>query len=138
MTDLSTHNLAELMVKRRKCLTQLRDLGLRQAQLIAAGEVTELLRLASAKQQLIVALQALERGLAPFQEQDPESRPWESAEARARCASDAALCRELIQQVMTMEQEGERQMTARRDDVAHQLRSVAAGGRVREAYGANR
>jgi hypothetical protein len=39
---------------------------------------------------------------------------------------------------MTMEQEGEIEMTRRRDELAGQLRVVASGGRVREAYQANR
>ena len=138
VTDSSSTTLADLMVKRRKCLTQLRDLGARQALLIAAGEMSDLLRLASAKQQLIVALQAVERQLAPFQDQDPESRAWESAEIRSRCAADADACRQLIEEVIAMEQDGERQMATRRDELANQLRSVASGGRVREAYGANR
>jgi len=138
VTDGSTTQLADLMVKRRKCLTQLRDLGAKQAQLIAAGEVSDLLRLVAAKQQLIVALQALERQLAPFQEQDPERRAWASAAARAACAADAEACRQLIGEVMAMEQDGERQMTVRRDEVAGQLRTATSGGRVREAYQANR
>jgi flagellar biosynthesis/type III secretory pathway chaperone len=138
MTDLSTNALAELMVKRRKCLTQLRDLGLRQAELIAEGEISDLLKLIGAKQQLIVALQALEKRLAPFHEQDADKRQWESIEARVRCAADAETCRRLIDEVMTMEQEGEIEMTRRRDELAGQLRVVASGGRVREAYQANR
>jgi hypothetical protein len=138
VSDFSTDNLAALMLKRRKCLVQLRDLGLRQARMIAAGEISELLRLAGAKQQLIVALQAIEKQLAPFHEQNPESRVWSSPEARARCAADADVCRTLIDEVMRMEQDGERQMTARRDQVAGQIRAVAVGGRVREAYQANR
>jgi hypothetical protein len=44
----------------------------------------------------------------------------------------------LIDEVMAMEQEGEMQMTRRRDELAGQLRMVASGGRVREAYQANR
>jgi hypothetical protein len=134
MAELSTQLLAELVSKRRKCLVQLRDLGVRQAQMIADGEMAELLRLVSAKQQLIVALQAIEQQLAPFHEQDPETRQWESTEARTRCAENAEACRELIQEVMAMEQAGERQMIERRDAVANQLRTVAAGSRVRDAY----
>lgn len=135
--DDSTTRLADLMAKRRKCLTQLRDLGVRQALLIATGEMTDLLRIVAAKQQLIVALQALEKQLSPYQGQDPERRSWGSAEARARCAADAEACRQLIGEVMAMEQAGERQMATRRDNVASQLRSVTSGGRVREAYQAN-
>ncbi len=135
--DDSTTTLADLMAKRRKCLTQLRDLGVKQALLIAAGEMTDLLRIVAAKQQLIVALQALEKQLSPFQEQDPQRRSWGSAEARARCAADAEACRQLIGEVMAMEREGERQMATRRDAMANQVRSATSGGRVREAYRAN-
>jgi hypothetical protein len=138
VVDGSTTLLAELMSKRRKCLAQLRDLGLRQAQMIAAGEMPELLRLIAAKEQLIVALQAIEKQLAPFHQQAPESRAWESPAARAQCAADAEACRELVQEVMALEQDGEQQMTRRRDEVADQLRAVAAGGRVHQAYRANR
>lgn len=134
MQELSTQLLADLVAKRRKCLVQLRDLGLRQAQMIASGEMAELLRLVAAKQQLIVALQAIEQQLAPFHAEDPNARRWESADARARCADDAEVCRTLIQEVMAMEQAGERQMTERRDAVANQLRVAAAGSRVRDAY----
>ena len=134
MQELSTQLLADLVAKRRKCLVQLRDLGLRQAQMIAGGEMAELLRLVAAKQQLIVALQAIEQQLAPFHQQDPETRRWATSEARAKCAAYAEACRGLIQEVMAMEQAGERQMTERRDAVANQLRTVAAGSRVRDAY----
>lgn len=134
MQELSTKLLADLVAKRRKCLVQLRDLGVRQSQMIADGEMAELLRLVAAKQQLIVALQAIERQLAPFHEQDPESRNWESPALRAQCAADAEACRELIQEVMAMEQAGERQMIERRDAVASQLRMAATGSRVRDAY----
>ena len=41
MQELSTQLLADLVAKRRKCLVQLRDLGLRQAQMIAGGEMAE-------------------------------------------------------------------------------------------------
>jgi hypothetical protein len=136
--DGSTTTLAGLIVKKRKCLEQLRDLGRRQLQLIADGDATELLRVAAAKQQLIAALQIIESRLAPFHEQSPEARAWASPAARAQCAADAEECRKLVQEVMAMEQDGERQLTQRRDDVAGQLRMAAQGGRVREAYQANR
>ena len=138
MAELSTNLLADLMAKRRKCLLQLRELGLRQAAMIAAGEMAELLRMVAAKQQLIVALQAIEKQLAPFQSQVPEARAWSSAALRERCAADAEACRALIQEVMTMEETGEQQMTQRRDMVTGQMRSMAAGVRVHDAYAANR
>src|SRR5688500_12952504 len=131
MAELSTTVLAGLMSKRRKCLEQLRDLGRRQAQFIAGGEMAELLRLVAAKEQLIVALQAIEKQLSPFQLEAPESRAWDSSAARAQCSADAEACRQLIEEVMAMEQAGEQQMSERRDAVSQQLRSAAQGGRVR-------
>jgi hypothetical protein len=138
MIELTTTRLADLIAKRRRCLEQLRELGARQADLIAAGNMADLMRLFTAKQQLITALQALEKELAPYHDEDPDSRRWSSPEVRARCAADADHCRQLIADVMALEQDGERQMTVRRDAAASQLRAVGAASRVREAYGQQR
>ncbi len=138
MAELTTTRLAELIGKRCRCLVQLRDLGRKQAELIADGDLGALMRILSAKQELIAALEALERELKPFHDQTPESREWASPAARAACAADAEECRRLLAEVMTIEQAGERQMTMRRDGVASQLQSLGAAARVREAYQANR
>jgi flagellar biosynthesis/type III secretory pathway chaperone len=138
MPELSTTRLADLVSKRRRCLEQLLELGKRQADFIAVGNMADLMRLLSAKQQLIVALQGLEKELAPYHDEDPESRRWSSPEERMRCAADADHCRRLIADVMAMEQAGERQLTLRRDETAVQLRNVSAAGRVREAYQSQR
>ena len=122
------------MSQRRRCLEQLLTLGQRQADLIAVGNMADLMRLLAAKQQLIVALQTLERELAPYHDEEPESRRWASPDQRTRCAADADHCRRLIAEVMALEQAGERQLTVRRDEAAVQLRSVNAAGQVREAY----
>jgi hypothetical protein len=126
------------MSQRRRCLEQLLTLGQRQADLIAVGNMADLMRLLSGKQQLIIALQSLERELGPYHEEEPESRRWSSTEQRTRCAADADHCRRLIVEVMALEQAGERQLTVRRDETAVQLRNVNAVGRVREAYQSQR
>jgi flagellar biosynthesis/type III secretory pathway chaperone len=138
MPDLTTTRLAEVISKRRRCLEQLLELGRRQADFIAAGNMTDLMRLLAAKQQLIAALQTLEKELTPFHDEDPDSRRWSSPEERARCAADADHCRQLIQEVMSLEQSGERQLTVRRDETAVQLRAVGAAGRIRDAYQSQR
>jgi hypothetical protein len=138
MVALSTTRLAELVSKRRKCLEQLRELGVKQGELIADGNMTALLRVFSAKQELIAALETLERELRPYHDEDPEARQWASPADRAACAADAEECRRLLAEVMALEQAGERQMTVRRDGVAQELRSLSTAGRVREAYQANR
>jgi hypothetical protein len=134
MVARSTTRLAELIAKRRRCLEQLLTLGKRQADLIALGNMEDLMRLLAAKQQLIVALHSTEKELAPYHDEDPESRTWSSQEERNQCAADAERCRRLLEEVVAVEHAGERQLTVRRDEAAGQLRSVHAAGRIREAY----
>jgi len=137
MADLTTTRLADLIGKRRRCLTQLRALGDRQTEMIATGDMTSLVRLLAAKQELIAALEALERELKPFHGQDPESRTWTSPAARAACADDETECRRLLAEVMAIEQAGERQLTVRRDGVATQLQSLGVATRASAAYQAH-
>ena len=134
MTQLSTENLADLIAKRHTCLLQLRDLGRKQSELISTGEMTSLLRLLSAKNQVIVAIQAIEQELKPYHAQDPELRQWHSAQSRAECAKLAEQCRQLLAEVMQLEKENEQQMTVRRDEVAGQLQVAQAANTARGAY----
>ncbi len=137
MKSLSTTELADLIDKRHRCLLQLRDLGLKQSELIAAGDMGPLLRLISAKNQLIAALQSIEQGLAPYHEQDPEQRGWPTPEARAQCAQQADACQQLLSEVMELERQNEKNMIERRDQVASQLQAVQASGAARGAYQAH-
>lgn len=134
MSQNTTEKLAKLVTQRRQCLVQMRDLGRKQSELIATGDMGPLLRLLSAKQQLITALQTIERELSPFHEDDPESRDWSSPESRTRCARQAADCRQLLSEVMQLEKQNEQQITVRRDEVASQLQTAHAASLARGAY----
>ena len=137
MLPFSTDNLADLIDKRHRCLLQLRDLGTKQSELIAAGEMGPLLRLIGAKNQLIAALQTIEKDLAPFHGQDPESRSWPTSAARAKCAEQAGKCQRLLAEVMELERQNEQNMIARRDQVATQLQTAQSAGAARGAYQAH-
>lgn len=137
MTEASTEQLAQLIDKRHRCLVQLRETGRRQSELIATGEIGPLLRLLSSKNQLIVALQSIEKQLAPFHDQDPEQRRWSSPAARQRCAAQVEECRQLLDEVMRLERENEKQMITRRDQVAQQLQSAQLASTARAAYQAH-
>ena len=134
MSNTSTDKLAKLIAQRRQCLMQMRDLGRKQAELIATGDMGALLRLLSAKQQLITALQAIERELAPFHAEDPDSRTWPTPEGRAECARQAEDCRQLLAEVMQLEKQNEERITVRRDEVASQLQTAHAASVARGAY----
>jgi hypothetical protein len=135
---LSTKRLAELVSRKRDVLLQLFDIGQRQRRIVEEGDTTTLLQLLAAKQKLISALQELEREMAPFHAEDPDSRIWPTGEARACCAEQAAECNQLLEQVVALEKQSADRMTARKNEVAAQLRHVYAAGQARDAYAANR
>jgi len=132
--SLSTDKLADLVDKRHRCLLQLRDLGGKQSEMIAAGEMGPLLRLIGTKNQLIAALQTIEKELTPFHAEDPDSRAWPTPAARAQCAEQAGKCQHLLAELMELERQNERSMIARRDQVATQLQSAQAASTARGAY----
>ena len=96
----ATQRLAELVHSKHQVLLQLRELGLRQADLVASGDTASLLKLLAVKQQLIAALQGLEHELAPRYLEDPDQRIWPSPERRAQCAHQAAECNELLREIV--------------------------------------
>ena len=134
----TTERLAELIRKKHRVLVQLREVGQRQTDLVTSGDIASLLKLLSAKQQLISALHGLEHELTPYYAEDPEQRVWSSAEDRARCAQEATECNTLLEDIVRMEKSGAEKIIARRDEVAGQLQQVHAATYVRSAYEAQR
>jgi flagellar biosynthesis/type III secretory pathway chaperone len=135
---LPTTQLADLIRRKHAVLMQLCEVGRRQKDVVERGETTALLELLAAKQTMITLLQQVERDLAPFQSEHPDARVWESAEARVRCAAQAAECNQLLAAVVELERHCAEQMTVRRNDVAAQLKQVVTAGQARSAYEANR
>ena len=126
--------LAELMAQRHQCLSQMHKLGLKQTELVSSGEIGALLRLLSVKNQLIVALQTIERQLAPFHGEDPQARSWSDPSVRERCARQADECQKLLDDIMQMERQNEQIMLQRRDQLASQLQTAQSGLTARRAY----
>ncbi|TWT77210.1 FlgN protein [Posidoniimonas polymericola] len=127
--------LAELLRQKRQVLTQLHRIGVRQGELVSGGDASLLLKVLGAKQTLLSALQQTEKALAPFRDQDPETRPWPTPGHRAAAAEDAAECARLLDAVVQMEREHEQAMTAQRDRVAQQLRTAHSAHQAAGAYG---
>lgn len=134
----TTERLAELIERKHQVLVQLRDVGSRQMELVLSRDTVSLIKLLAAKQNLITALQGLERELAPFTSEPPERRAWISEQARAHCASRAAECNVLLRDIVALEKRGVDQMTVHRNEIANQLQQVHAAAEVRSAYQAHR
>jgi hypothetical protein len=131
---LDTNNLAQRIAQKRDCLARLRDLGVRQIELVEQGDLGALLKVLAAKQHLIEMLQTLERELEPFHAQDPERRRWASAELRRQCADQAEECKQLLAEIVAQERQSESKLIARRDEAADRLNGVFAAGHARNAY----
>jgi hypothetical protein len=132
----ATEILSDRIEQKLSLLGQLRDLGRRQAALIEAGDLTQLLKLLSAKQRLLVALQSVERELDPFRDENPERRVWMSPAHRQRCAQNAAACEALLCSIVEQERQSEAQMKLRRDAAAARLDGAHSVAAAQRAYAA--
>ncbi|HEV3415525.1 MAG TPA: hypothetical protein VG056_01875 [Pirellulales bacterium] len=132
--SFSTDILAELVGKKHDLLVQLRDVGLRQAELIEEGDMTQLLKLLSSKQRLLNGLQAIERQMDPYRQQNPSERAWRTPAEREGCAGLAARCETLLAEVVEQEKRSESRLIAHRDRVAVQLEGVQQAAEARSAY----
>jgi len=133
----NTNQLAELMAQKHELLTQLCALGQRQLELIQSNELAQLMRVLSAKQQLLTRLHDVQRTLDPFRDQAPESRRWPSAAAREQCGRLASHCDQLLAEVVKFEKQSEAQLILRRDDAAERLQGAHAAAFARGAYTAD-
>ena len=135
MSDvLETDTLARLVDGKLRVLSQLRELTVRQAPLIAADDAKMLLRVFAAKQRLLEEIQRLDLELEPFRRQDPEDRTWRSAERRAQCSEAAERCRRLVEEIKTSEIRDRAELIERRDAVGRRLEDAHAAAAAREAY----
>ena len=134
----STAVLTDLIRRKHEVLTQLCAIGRRQQEIVERGETTTLLELLAGKQKMIALLQQLERELAPFHVDDPDSRDWPTTAAREQCAQLAGDCNRLLAEVVELERQSAERMTVRRNDVAAQLRQAHTASQARSAYQAQR
>jgi hypothetical protein len=136
MTTLDTEQLAALVAAKLQVVEIVVRLGRRQLELVEAGDAVVLLKLLAAKQTVLDKLQAPERQLDPFREQEPEARVWRSPAHRRQCQAQAERCAALLAEAMELEKRGEAAMIARRDDAAQALSAVQSAADARAAYAA--
>lgn len=136
MTAFETDLLSDLICRKHKCLTQLRDMGQKQLELVRAGTMAELLDVLSAKHRLLARLQRIERALIPFRGQNPDQRHWRTDRQRQQSAQRLQQCESLLSQIMAQETQSEHQLTQRRDQLATQLQGLQRSGEASVAYAA--
>lgn len=131
---MTTAKLAVLIDARLAVLVQLLSLSRRQTSVINEEDLSALLTVLAGKQQLVNQLQLLDRQLAPYQQESPESRQWSSPAERTRCQQQAAKCEMALREILAAEQQAEGQMTRRRDAVAEQLAMINQTSHAARGY----
>lgn len=132
--SFDTDVLVQLAGAKRACLTQLRDMGKRQLDLIECGNTTGLLDVLSAKQRPLIELQRIERALDPFRGQDPEKRRWRTPADRAACARLVEECETMLSEIVRREKQCESVLTRQRDEAAVRLQGFHVAGQACGAY----
>ena len=130
----STDKLTGLIAAKLQLVELLARLSRRQLELIDGGEMAGLIQLLAAKQTVLEQLQAADRKLDPFRQEDPERRLWRSAAERAACQSQAERADVLLAEAMELEQRAEVAMLRRRDAAALALDAANAAGDAHLAY----
>jgi hypothetical protein len=131
---MDTEVLAQLIDNKHELLVQIRQLSVRQVELVEADDMARIIHLLAIKQRLLAALEETERRLDPFRQQDPEQRVWRSTAHRQRAREVSGRCDALLQEIMTMEKGCESQLFRRRDEAAGQLQGVHRSSQVAHAY----
>jgi hypothetical protein len=130
----STTDFAALIDSRLAVLVQLLALARRQAAVIGENDLATLLSVLAGKQQLVTELQAIDRQLAPYRQQPPQSRQWSSPDERTRCQQQAARCEAVLREILVIERQAEEQITQQRDDAAQRLATFNQSAQAARAY----
>ena len=134
MNPHATQQLYGLICQQREVLLELKHFAEVQHQIVQQNELGRLVSLLAAKQKAIQRLQEIDRNLAPFQDQDPESRVWSSEEQRDECRRIAKECPRLLVEVMKLEQTAEETLTAQRKTISQQIEQSTTRSQAANAY----
>jgi hypothetical protein len=126
--------LAELIERRHRYLTLMRDLGVQQAALIESGDMNSLLRVLGAKQRVVVEMERVERALDPFRPQTAEEREWRSDALRDQCRLQIEESTALLAEILAQEKQGEGLLVRRRDEAATRLAGAHFAHQAQSAY----
>lgn len=126
--------LLSLMTQRYATLCELKELSHQQAAAIAAGQMGELMRILSRKQQPIARLTALARQLNQAADDDPDLRDWTSAAERQTCRQTQQQCEQLHVELLALETASESALQHARTEVEQQLGQLDASHQASQRY----
>jgi hypothetical protein len=120
--------------ERQKCFADLLELSKRQLGLVEDDDYTELLGLLGGKQQIIGRLEALGRARPGLWDDWRSQREHLAPAARNACDETLTQTEALLARLLEHERSSTEALARRRDQTARELRTLAAGSRVNQAY----
>lgn len=134
METNDTQQLSAVLERQLIVLSALKMLAVQQADCLGADHVELLLSLIARKQPLVEEFMQLHTMLKPFMDEDPETRVWSDAGARARCRELSENCNKLHQDIMRLESHALNELEINRNAIAAQLQDCRDGTVASSAY----
>jgi hypothetical protein len=131
---MDTEVLAKLIDSKHEMLSQLRQLAIRQLELVEVDDMSRIISLLAVKQRLLNTMDDIEKQLDPFRQQDPEQRIWASPAHRERAREVSARCDAMLQEIMSIERGCESRLHQRRDQAASQIQGMHVAANASTAY----
>ena len=128
-------DLVELLDQQRRIYVNLRDLSVRQGQLVAAGDAEPLLTVLAQRQTLIDQLTQLSGRLEPYKREWPHLWQRLDTNMRAKVQGFITQVQDLLDQIVEQDERDRLALNVHRGRIAEDLRQVSRGTTVNKAYG---
>lgn len=121
-----------LAQKRLQALEQLHRLVRRQAELVEAGQLDELLQLLQgAKQRALLAWGQIEK---KWRETAREQLPWDDPQQQRLCQEQLRQGRQVLERIVALEMQCEQCMQSRREELGRQIQQMHHSQQAAQAY----
>ena len=132
--SLPTERLFALMETKLRLLEHLHVLAQEQSEIAARRDMQEWMSLLARKQSVVERLLKLQAEFAPFADQDPETRPWNSHQRRRECQDLQARCEQRVQELLVLENRAIEDLASQRELLGSHLQQTADALRLTRAY----
>ncbi|MDB4749332.1 flagellar protein FlgN [Rubripirellula sp.] len=134
MSIMNGKEVAALIQQRWEILDRLLSISRLQLSAIEQGQMSELMRVLSEKQQPLNQLIELGDQLGVANADKSQERHWESDDVRQRCKKQQEECEEMNLELLAIEAECEAKLSRNRDELRQRLERVDSGWQAVSRY----
>ena len=127
--------LVDGLREQRTIYARLEECTRRQGEILLGGRTDEILELARTKESTLDSIETIERRIAPVKARWRDEREGLPEEVRASVESELDALHRVLEGLIALESEQQRQVDAVRSETAENLKKIEGGRRVNQAYG---